>query len=333
MGNTQEIEAALQRLCPEFLPGGGDVVGLKRLSGGASQETWSFDVVSQQGRQARLILRRAPGGEASARSSAAIGLEKEAGLIRLAGKAGVPVPQITHVCRGEDGLGDAYVMGRLEGETIAPKILRSDQFSTSRERLARQCGTALARIHALKLDNLPALPVSNGPDQIDQYEQIYLSFDTPKPVFEVAMAWLRANQPAALAEVLVHGDFRLGNLMVDPDGLVGVLDWELAHVGDPREDIAWICINSWRFGHATKRVGGFGELEDLLGAYIDAGGCKISPSEIDWWEVLGSFKWGVMCMIMYEAYRSGADPSVERAAIGRRVSETEIDILNLLERV
>jgi aminoglycoside phosphotransferase (APT) family kinase protein len=121
--------------------------------------------------------------------------------------------------------------------------------------------------------------------------------------------------------------------MVAETGLASVLDWELSHIGDPREDIAWLCVNSWRFGHAEKRVGGFGDLPDLLDAYASAGGTEIHPHDIDWWEMMGSLKWGIMCMIMYEAYRSGADPSVERAAIGRRVSETEIDLVNLLEGV
>ena len=119
--------------------------------------------------------------------------------------------------------------------------------------------------------------------------------------------------------------------MVDDQGLAAILDWELAHIGDPREDLAWICVNSWRFGQSQNRVGGFGQLEALLNAYHQAGGEDFTPADIDWWQMLGSLKWGIMCMIMYETFRSGADRSVERAAIGRRVSETEIDLINLLE--
>ena len=146
------------------------------------------------------------------------------------------------------------------------------------------------------------------------------------------MAWLKQNQPEPVETVLVHGDFRLGNLIVDESGLAAVLDWELAHLGDPREDIAWLCVNSWRFGQSQNRVGGFGQLEELLEAYEASGGHAFTADQIDWWEILGSLKWGIMCMIMYEAFRSGADASVERAAIGRRVSETEIDLINLLEK-
>ena len=119
--------------------------------------------------------------------------------------------------------------------------------------------------------------------------------------------------------------------MVDETGLTSVLDWELAHLGDPREDLAWICVNSWRFGQSQNRVGGFGQLEDMLTAYNAASGRNFTAKDVDWWEMLGTLKWGIMCMIMYEAFRSGADPSGVRAAIGRRVSETEIDLINLLE--
>lgn len=333
MRKTQEIDDALSTLSPVLVPGGQEIVGLKRLSGGASQETWAFSVRTKAGEETSLILRRTPGGKGSATSENAIGLAMEAQIQKIATAASVPVPRIVHVCAPEDGLGEAYVMGRLEGETLAPKILRGEAFASARERLATQCGQALAGIHAIDTNLLAELPESGGLDQLARYEETYLSLDLPSPVFDLTFQWLRTHAPAPLSPVLVHGDFRLGNLMVDETGLVGVLDWELAHRGDPREDLAWICVNSWRFGRADKRVGGFGDLEPLLAAYTSAGGCAFALEDIDWWEMLGSLKWGVMCMMMYEAHRSGADPSVERVTIGRRVSETEMDLVNLLERV
>ena len=333
MSMTQDIEASLKALAPALLEGGEAIEGLKRLSGGASQETWAF-AVTGDGHSRPLILRRAPGGGGGeARNSNAIGLPTEARLIEAAVAAGLPAPGIAHVCKPADGLGDAFIMDRVEGETIARKILRDEEYGAARPKLAADCGRALAGIHGIDTKTLPELPESFGTDQIDRYEEIYRSFDAPRPIFELAIQWLRANAPRPLAPVLVHGDFRLGNLMIDSGGLAAVLDWELAHIGDPREDIAWACINSWRFGVADKRVGGFGDLPDLLAAYAASGGPEIDEAEIDWWEILGSLKWGIMCMIMYEAFRSGADPSVERATIGRRVSETEIDLVNLLEKV
>ncbi|MEM6653520.1 MAG: phosphotransferase family protein [Pseudomonadota bacterium] len=327
MGNISDFETRIGALFTSVFGGSARLESMKRLSGGASQETWALSGSGQT-----AILRRAPGGTSNARSSAAIGLPMEAKLIQIASRSGVPVPKVLHVLGPADALGDGFLMNRVEGETIARPILRNDTYAAARATLAAQCGQALAAIHATDLSALPAdLPVSDGLAQIAQYEEIYRGFETPRPVFELALQWLKTHAPTPRPTVLVHGDFRLGNLMVDESGLAAVLDWELAHLGDPREDIAWICVNSWRFGVTEKRVGGFGTLEDLLAAYNRASALEITPREIDWWEMLGSLKWGIMCMIMYEAFRSGGDPSVERAAIGRRVSETEIDLINLLE--
>lgn len=330
MGSSDQIEKALAAWAATCFGAGAAIMDLKRLSGGASQETWAFDAVHAQGKD-KLILRRAPGGVAVARSSEAIGLATEATLLAAAAEAGVPVPRVLYVSPVGSALGEAFIMARIDGETIARKILRDAAFASARQVLASQCGVALAGIHAISADRLPELPVSQGIDQIAKYETIYRSFKLPRPVFELTFRWLKENAPAPLPPVLVHGDFRLGNLIVDSGGLSSVLDWELAHIGDPREDLAWLCVNSWRFGNSERRVGGFGDLTLLLEAYARSGGATLKSADIDWWEILGSLKWGVMCMIMYSAFKSSADPSVERAAIGRRVSETEIDLINLLE--
>jgi aminoglycoside phosphotransferase (APT) family kinase protein len=302
--------------------------GLTRLSGGASQETWAFARASRP-----LILRRAPGGGGAARSGQAIPLATEAALIAAAGRQGAPVALVEAVFAPDSPVGEAFVMGRVEGETIARKILRDAAFAEARPRLARQCGQILARIHATPLEGLPPLETSDGPDQLRRYEDIYRGFDRPRPVLELAFRWLADNAPAPLPACFVHGDFRNGNLMIGPEGVRAVLDWELAHLGDPREDLGWLCVNSWRFGERDKPVGGFGAVEELIAGYREAGGATVSEADIAWWEMLGSLKWAVMCMIMYAAYATGADPSVERAAIGRRASEAEIDLVLLLSRM
>lgn len=333
MCTTDGIAKPLAAWATAFYGENTQVSNLNRLSGGASQETWAFDIRRPDGNLRPLILRRVPGGEVRARNSSAITLATEARLLQLVAPHAVPVPEVKDVFDPDSEIGESFVMERVAGETIARKILRDDTFSTARENLTHQAGAALARIHAAPADDLPELPTSNGMDQLQHYETVFREFGIVRPVFELALRWLKENAPKARDPVLVHGDFRLGNLIVDSGGLAAVLDWELAHIGDPREDLAWICVNSWRFGNRTKRVGGFGELPELLGAYAEVSGVQFDVSEIDWWETLGSLKWGIMCMIMYEAFRSGADRSVERAAIGRRVSETEIDLLNLLEGV
>jgi aminoglycoside phosphotransferase (APT) family kinase protein len=332
MGIIDMIENALDSWAQGYFAAGARIQNLNRLSGGASQETWAFEV-NNHDQLHQLILRRAPGGTAMARSSEAVSLATEAALLEAAAVSGVPVPRVLHVSESGTGIGEGFIMSRIGGETIGRKILRDNRYAKARDELAAQCGTALARIHKIVPDPLSELPVSLGMDQLLKYENIYRDFGMPRPVFEFAIAWLKQNVPQPLSPVLVHGDFRLGNLIVDEGGLAAVLDWELAHLGDPREDIAWICVNSWRFGYSEKRVGGFGDLKDLLKAYTAAGGPQLEAGDIDWWEMLGSLKWGVMCMIMYSVYKTGADASIERAAIGRRVSETEIDLINLFERV
>lgn len=327
MGSKSDFENSLHTLFTRVFGETCKLETFRRLSGGASQETWALS-----GGDQAAILRRAPGGISKARSSAAIGLPAEAKLISAAQQVGVPVPSVLHVLGPDDQVGDGFMMSLVQGETIARPILRNEEFAAARDVLAGQCGSALADIHAIPLESAPPeLQSSDGLAQIAQYEEIYRSFDAPRPVFELALQWLKAQAPAPRPSVLVHGDFRLGNLMIDETGLAAILDWELAHIGDPREDIAWLCVNSWRFGQSQNRVGGFGQLSDLLETYNAKTGAEITSKEIDWWETLGSLKWGIMCMIMYEAFRSGADASVERAAIGRRVSETEIDLINLLE--
>jgi aminoglycoside phosphotransferase (APT) family kinase protein len=303
----------------------GLVSGLRRLSGGASQETWAF---AAGGRE--LILRRKPEGFTG--SGNAIGLDKEAALIQAAAKQGAPVPPIIHVCTPDDGLGEAYVMGKVEGETLGRRIVRDEAFSAVRPKLARQCGEVLARIHATPLEGLPELAVSDAASELEKYEAVYRGVGDRRPIFEAAFRWLKDRAPSLDKPVLVHGDFRNGNIMFDPQtGVAAVLDWELAHLGDPAEDMGWICTASWRFGGA-KPVGGFGDYEELLAGYESGGGNPIPLERVLYWQTLGSLKWGVMCLIMYAAWKSGADSSVERAMIGRRTSETEIDLIALLER-
>jgi aminoglycoside phosphotransferase (APT) family kinase protein len=322
------MEALLGRCVAAWCAGATGVVDAVRLSGGASQETWSFDVVHPDG-NIGAILRRAPAGYGAAPTRAA-GLSVEAVLMQLAHSAGVPSPHVLHVLQPRDELGTGFIMERVEGETIPRKILRDDQFASARLMLARQLGGVLAGIHGLNLSQLPDLRGMTAAKEIAELERDYRSFDWPRPVFELALRWLRDHDPGPSAEVtLVHGDFRHGNLIIGPDGVRAVLDWELAHTGDPMEDLGWICVNSWRFGEIDKPVGGFGSREQLFAGY-EAGGRHVDPYRVTFWEVMGTLRWGVMCCGMMQRFRLGPEHSVERAMIGRRSSETEIDLLRLL---
>ena len=296
------------------------VQALIRLSGGASKETWSFDAVADDGTRTGLILRRDPPGRPG--EPGAVG--REAAVISLAHGAGLPVPEMLFSSDGP-GLGTAgMVMRRIEGETIARRILRDPEYATARQVLIGQLGEFAARLHALPVPTL--MP---GPDPLAGLREQLASLGRPSAVFELALAELESDRPPRREPVLVHGDFRLGNVLIGPSGLRAVLDWELTHAGDPAEDLGWLCVKAWRFGGGPP-VAGLGSREELLAAYIEAGGADISLDELRWWEVLGTLRWGVICLSQAEAHLSGAHRSVELAAIGRRVCEQEWDLLELL---
>jgi aminoglycoside phosphotransferase (APT) family kinase protein len=321
--SDMDVPAALDRLAPRLSPTATKAVGARRLSGGASLETWAFDLDDGT----PLILRRRPDG--AAMRETALPLASEAALIRAADATGAPTPQVVHVCEPGDDIGEAYVMHRLEGETLGRRIVRDEAFADVRPGLARRCGEVLAQIHTVPTNRLPPLATSDARGELARYEAIYRQFGAQRPILEAAFRWLEGiAPPAPQRPVLIHGDFRNGNLMIHPTaGLVGVLDWELAHLGDPAEDLGWICVNSWRFGEWKKPVGGFGDYPDLLAGY----GGDISLERVRFWQALGSLKWGVMCLMMYSSFATGADRSIERAMIGRRTSETEIDLVALME--
>ena len=321
-----EVEEGLARLARNRL-GASGVAGVARMSAGATQEIWRFSLLKDGG-ETPLVLRRAPGGDRITDSG--VGLETEAALIAAAGAAGVPVPPVPYVLAPEDGLGHGFLMGFVEGETLGGRIARSEALAGARVGLARQCGEILARLHTVDAAAFPTLRRAGAAELLAQYRNGYRATDYPRPVFETALRWLEAHGPPPPATPrLVHGDFRNGNLMIGPDGVRAVLDWELAHVGDPMADLGWICVNSWRFGVADKPVGGFGMREELWAGYDAAGGAPVDRGHAKWWEVFGSLRWGVMCAGMAATFR-GADPSVERAVIARRASETEVDLMSLL---
>jgi aminoglycoside phosphotransferase (APT) family kinase protein len=322
------MEEELARGVGSWFPGAIGVAAAEKLSGGASQETWRFDIVHPEGNFG-AILRRAPKGYGAAPSRAA-GLNAEAKLMQLAFDAGLPSPRVLHVLTTEDSLGTGFIMQRVDGETIARKILREEEFAEARPRIAHQLGRVLAGIHSLPDTQLPELRRMTAAKELDEFERDYRSLNWPKPVFELALRWLRDNDPGPSTEVtLVHGDFRNGNLVIDRDGVRAVLDWELAHLGDPMEDLGWVCVNSWRFGEIDKPVGGFGSREELFAGY-EAAGRRVYPTRVSFWEVMGTLRWGLMCGGMMQRFREGPDHSMERAMIGRRASETEIDLLRLL---
>jgi aminoglycoside phosphotransferase (APT) family kinase protein len=320
--NTDMIRQ-LTGIAERRLGAGARITSLQRLSGGASQELWSFVVLAGQAEH-KLVMRRNPGGVGRAISAS---METEADVMRLARASGAPVPMVMHVLEPADGLGPGFIMERIEGESLAPRILREPAYAEARPKLAWQLGQAAARIHAVTPPVLRFFPADVA---LDKAEAEYRAYGVARAVVEWALRWLRHHLPAGNAPaVVVHGDLRHGNIMVGPEGLRAVLDWEGVHLGDPMEDLGWLCVTSWRFGEIDKPVGGFGSREDLFAGYEAAGGCRVDPARVRFWEVLGTLRWGLTCALMADEFRQG-DPSVEKAAIGRRASETELDLLAML---
>lgn len=313
---TTSIAAALTALAPRLAPGATAIRDLRLLTGGASMETWAFEAGSTP-----LILRRRPGSRA-----AGLPLATEAALIDHAGRAGVPVPGVVLLSTAQDDLGEAVVMTRLDGETLGPRIVRDARFERARALLPAQCGAALAAIHALPTDVAP-LEARGAAATLALYRDIWTRDPLPRAAIAAAFRWLADTVPAPVAPRVLHGDFRTGNLMVDQArGLIGVLDWELAHLGDPAEDLGWLCVNSWRFGQVGYEVGGFGDLPALLAAYNATAETPVDAARARWWQAMGTLKWATMTRTLFTEETT----SVDRAVIGRRLSECEADLVQLM---
>ena len=321
-------------------PGQVRVEGLKRLSGGSSRLMWSVDaeITEASGlRKLELVLRQDPPGRIA---EGRMGLEFK--VLAAAGGAGVPVPEVYWCDPSSSQLGAPFfAMERLAGETIPRRLLRDTRYAEARAVLCRQLGASLAGIHAIDIEtsewtralDRPARPGEAALSEVDRTAEGYRALAVePHPVLDLAERWLRAHLPPAAPSLrLVHGDYRLGNFIFDEAGLVAVLDWELAHLGDPVEDLAWLCVRAWRFGNDDLPAAGLGTREALIEAYREAGGPPVDLGALRFWEVLGNFKLALVFISQARAYLDGAHPTVELASLGRRIAEPEAELLALME--
>jgi aminoglycoside phosphotransferase (APT) family kinase protein len=298
---------------------------LSPIPGGASRETWLV-----KGDRGRWVLRRDPEGSVSL-----VPIGKEFVLISAARNAGVPVPRPVFYEPDQGRLGTAaMLMSYVEGTSVAPRILRKPEFEGARRRLTAQLGEALARMHSIDTADLDDVLPDPGHDpalaQISEWERQLDELGEPLPAVELGLRWLRAHAPEPAQPRIVHGDFRLGNFIVDANGLAAVIDWELAHLGDPAEDVGWLCIRSWRFGNDDRPVAGLGELDDFLAAYEAAGGEPIEHDRVRYWEAFGNVRWAVICARQAHDHLTGVRRSHELASLGRRICEPEWDFLHLV---
>ncbi|WP_181780708.1 phosphotransferase family protein, partial [Pseudonocardia pini] len=308
------LAAALADVLKPVLGDSVTVTGLTRLSAGASRETWAFEA---DGRA--LVLRRDPPAVPDP-----LGMRREAECFRAAAAAGVPIPALL-AAGADDAIGSPYLlMERIEGETLPQRLLREERWAAVRPRLPRLFGEILGRIHGIDPAAVPSL--EHVPDRLGALVERHAGFGEARPALELVFRWLREHRPEPVAPAVVHGDFRNGNILVDDTGPAAVLDWELAHVGDPREDLGWMCARAWRFG-AEPAVGGFGAREELFAGYEAATGLRPDPAAVHWWEVFACAQWAVICRIQSERHLGGTEPSVEMAVLGRRIAEAEHDAL------
>lgn len=300
--------------------GPGELSGLGRLSGGANMESWAFDWAG-----AGYVLRRAPSADYMA--GRPYGQADEAALVMAAHAAGVKAPEVVGVLADSDAMGTGYVMRRVVAEVSPAKILANPPPS-----LLADLGRELARIHAIPRQAIPpAIPLMDAADALAELKARFLSYGGDRPAIALAVKWCEDHLPAPADPVLVHGDYRMGNIMVDRDGLAVVLDWELAHRGDAHEDLAFGCMTVWRFGQLDKPAFGVGGLDEYFAAYEAAGGTKVDRTRFRFWLVYRTLWWALGCLQMGQAWRSGADATVERVVVGRRTAEQELDLIRLLE--
>jgi aminoglycoside phosphotransferase (APT) family kinase protein len=316
-----ELRETLPGVLGPVLGGPVAVSNPQALTGGASRSTWAFEAVTDSGRR-RLILRTGPPDDVHA------SMELEAHTQRLAARQGAAVPHVLIADNSTTALGAPFlVCDFIDGETIAPRILRKLD-TAARDRLLEQCAHALAAIHRVD----PAGVELRRQDQMAVWRGQLDAMGDTTATFEWALRWLAANNPPPSPPVMVHGDFRMGNLIVRDDHLAAVLDWELVHIGEIYEDLAWFCIRAWRFGAPSSRgAGGLGSIEGFLSAYEQASATTVNQVDMRWWLIRATLSWGIICRYQAERHLSGQTRSVELAAIGRRVCETEWDLLDLLE--
>lgn len=315
--------SALEALLARGLGRRAAVSAVQQLTGGASSATYLVD--SDSG---RFIFQR---DAAETKGAGGVPRATQAAVQMRAAALGVPVAPVLATTEPADDLGEGVLTGFVAGEALAPRWLKLPDYAAARARLTDQCARALARLHCAPVSHWADLPLNGGSGAglLAEMFRWYRRIGVDVPAFDLAFAWLKPQMPIGPATCLVHGDFRAGNLLVAPDGLAAAIDWELTHLSVPAEDLGWLCVQAWRFGQWHLAVGGFGTREALLEAYAAAGG-RVDPEELHIWEVYGNLKWGMSCLQMADDHVSGRVPGVERAAIGRRVSEVAADLTYLL---
>jgi aminoglycoside phosphotransferase (APT) family kinase protein len=314
-----EVLSARRTLVTRALRTGVDPVAsvesIDHVSGGNSRETWICET-TLHGKAKRLVFRCDPDHWIRPRE-----MKREICGLKLAAKAGVPAPRII-VSSQECDIGRPYVITDfVAGTAIARRVLRDELLERARRRFATQCGEILARLHRAAADAEGWEPY----DPIAELHAYAADSAFPSPTLLGAIRWLEEHRPPSPPKIApIHRDFRLGNLMVDESGIVAVLDWETCQLGDPEEDLAWLCSRSWRYGESMP-VGGIGATDELLDSYERASGRKVDHARLQWWSVYAEARWGLAGTV----HQRGGSPgeAMEQAAIIRRGCRQEHNVL------
>lgn len=328
----EQIESGLGALLGDHGLAGAQVTIVGAASVGAVRSTLLIDITTADGVVAAVAQITASPYAEERRSMT---IEDEANVIRLAGEAGAPVAEVLAAVVQAPGLNRSVLVSRrVDGESIPRRVLRLlDSKPGAGEALANTCGTVMAKLHSVDVDRVPANlerfdPANPARAYVAALRESLDERNDPHPVLRYALNWLDANLPSAPdAPALVHADFRNGNVIISPDGSLGaVVDWEVAHVGDPMEDLAYLCLRTWRFGNHDREVGGFGSVLALRQGYEAAGGTWRQDA-FDWWMIARNVWWGIGLAGQAGAFSEGLSTSIVHAASGRRVVELEYDVL------
>lgn len=293
----------------------------QRLTGGAVMESWRFACGDEA-----FVLRRAP--SLAFMQGRPYGHRVEAALIEAARLADVTAPEVVAVLEEADGLGSGFIMRALSG-TADPKVILACNDPAG---LLRDAARDLARIHSLRQTDVPeGVPVMDYRAAIADLKAQFIDAGGDRPIIALGLRWLEDNCPPQVEPVLNHGDYRMGNLLVEGSRLTGVLDWEIAHFGDRHEDLAFGCMAVWRFARYDRPALGLGSIEDYVAAYEVEAGVTFDPARFRFWTIYRTVWWALGCLKMAAQWRSGADRMLERVVISRRTSEQELDLLLLLE--
>ena len=325
-----DLSDRLQQAAARHFGNQARVAPVSRPSMGGSNDTLVFDLTDGAASR-RLVLRQETYTGAG---NPYLPPSAQYRLLEVARAHHIPVPEPVFELTEADDLGRGFVMAFVDGETLPRRIVRDPAFEEARPALARQCGEVLARLHAVDtaaVDFLRDLPDSIDP--LATQRQRLDAFAEAHPALELGLRWLERNRPAAAAPCLLHGDFRNGNLIVGPEGLRAVLDWECSHLGDPFEDLAWLCLRSWRFGRPDRPVGGFGERAPYYAAYRQVGGGAVDPGTVRYWEIYGFVRWAILNVMQGYGHVEEGRSSIVYAACGRNVAMMEYDLLMTLDGV